>query len=99
MIQMSTQLSHGNWVNIVISQKNDHNFCGAFILTISFLCYNILSSVTPWQISVLKRTTFTKQFFADPARTGYCSTFHFPSVCPFVCHRRDISTFLNYLMI
>ena len=53
MIQMSTQLSHVNWVNIVISQKNDHNFCGAFILTVSFLCFNILSSIREAFIYVL----------------------------------------------
>ena len=35
------------------SKKNDHNFCGAFILIISHLCYNILSSIIPWQICVL----------------------------------------------
>ena len=34
------------------SKKNDHNFCGAFILTISFLCF-ILSSIIQWQICVL----------------------------------------------
>ena len=32
---------------------------------------------------------------ADSAQTEYCSTFHFPSVT----HRRDISNFLNYLMM
>ena len=40
-----------------------------------------------------------KRAIADPAQTGYCSTFHCSSVRVFVCHRRDISTFLNYLMI
>ena len=48
--------------------------------------------------SIISRI-MTNIHIADPAQTGYCTTFHFPSVCPFVCHRRDISTFLNYLMI
>ena len=32
-------------------------------------------------------------FIADSAQTEYCSTFHCPSVCSSVCHRRDISHF------
>ena len=43
------------------------------------------------QASSLKH--FRDQLIADSAQTEYCTTFHCPSVCPFVCHRRDISHF------
>ena len=34
-----------------------------------------------------------ENIFADSVPTEYCSTFHFPSVCSCVRHRRDISHF------
>ena len=51
------------------------------------------TAVVPWRPFTCD--TGTESIIADSAQTGYCTTFP----CLFVCQRRDISSFLDNLIV